>query len=268
LIRVACCFLGLVSAPAFAQIDPADEPIEIRMIANMGVMISQGESKVLIDALFTDVYDGRFRVPTPEDREAMIHGHGEFEGVDAALFTHLHGDHFNADEVTALLTANSEALIAVSQQSADAITSIGTVLNPERLSATGPWLGAHNAYYLEAESFGISPRSLFHMRDVENIGYAVNFGETTFLHLGDTNPEQADFSVWDDVDIDVVLYPIWFAQSEAGQAALSGRWGNARHIALHIPAHISREQAVEFLGTEDVMVEAGERITVMPGDHD
>lgn len=268
MIRVACCFLALLAAPASAQIAPADQPIEIRMIANMGVMISQGDSKVLIDALFTDVYDGRFRVPTPEDREAMINGSGEFAGVDMALFTHIHGDHFSAEETRALLSSNGELGVVLSNQSRDTLSGAGPGIAAERIWAVGPWEGLHNAFYLDHESFGVRPRNLFHMEAIENISFAVTFGETTFLHLGDTNPDRADISVWDDVDIDVVLYPIWFAQSEAGQAVLSGRWGDARHIALHIPAHISREQAVEFLGTEDVMVEAGERITIMPGDHD
>ena len=267
MIRIACCLIALLAAPVSAQSAPADQPIEIRMIANMGVMISQGETKVLIDALFTDVYDGRFRVPTPEDREAMISGTGEFEGVDAALFTHVHGDHFNADEALALLELNPDAEMVLSQQSLDAVTEVEAGHASDRLVGIDP-VDVYGRRVLEAESFVVDPRGLFHTDGIENISFAISFGETTFLHLGDTNPDRADFSVWDDIDIDVVLYPVWFAQSEAGLAVLAGRWADARHIALHIPAHISREQAVDFLGTEDVMVEAGERITIIPGDHD
>lgn len=251
--QIAIAAAGLVSltGPVFADTETA---VEIRMIANMGVLISHDEDKVLVDALFTDVYDGRFRVPSVEDRTAMIEGAGDFAGADVLLFTHLHGDHFNADEVLAV-----EADIPV----------IGTTQVAEALVArTGVQDLSEGGLTRVGERIELEARPMYHMPDMQNATYRISLGGLNILHLGDTNPDEADLNAWSDTEFDVVLYPIWWAQSEAGQAQLDGAWGEARRIALHIPAHVTREQAVAFLGEGNVLVDPGERITINLGIDD
>jgi len=64
-------------------------------VANMGVLVSSGDSKVLIDALF-DYPNNRFsRVPAPETLESIMKGEPPFDGVDLVLATHKDRDHFN-----------------------------------------------------------------------------------------------------------------------------------------------------------------------------
>ncbi|MFY0636569.1 MBL fold metallo-hydrolase [Maricaulis maris] len=255
--------LMAMAAPAVAQ---DVEPIEIRMIANMGVLISQGEKRVLIDALFTDVYDGRFRVPTEADRTAMMDGTGEFGRSTLFLFTHSHGDHFHGPSVmetfqrqnTGQLIGPHDVLVAANGGNEIIRTAL------ENLPVGGPF----SDWQRERNGFDMDSRLMFHADGIDNLTYALTFGETTLLHLGDTDPDRADLTVWDDMDIDVVMYPVWWAQSELGQAKLRGDWADARHIALHIPAHISREDAVAHFGEGHVLVDAGERITIDPGDHD
>jgi len=253
----------LAGAPVVAQ---DSTPIEIRMIANMGVLVTQGDRRVMIDALFTDVYDGRFRVPTAEDRAAIITGSGEFGPNTQMLFTHSHGDHFDAESVmqatahqgTGQLIGPHDVLVAASG---------GSEAVRQALEGT-PVGGPSSDWQREQNGFDLVSRPMFHIEGVDNLTYAMTFGSTTLLHLGDTNPDEADLSTWDDTDIDVVMYPVWWSQSDRGQAKLNGDWAGALHIALHIPAHISREQAVAHFGEGHVLVDAGERITVTPGDHD
>lgn len=230
-----------------ATTDTTPESVEIRLVANMGVLVSQGENKVLVDALFTDVYDGRFRVPSGNDREAMINGSGEFDGVDALLFTHEHGDHFNAEEAGLVLAANDALVLMAPDQVSRQLSASATEL-PDGLS--------------------VRAVPMFHMEGMDNHAFIIELGETSVLHLGDTNPEEADFTVLDGENIDVVLYPIWFVQSATGQAELNGRFAGSRHVAVHVPAHISSEQMAEYLGEGNSLVDPGDRIVVNPGNHD
>jgi len=71
------------------------EPLLLTYVANMGVLVSSGDSKVLIDALF-DYPNNRFsRVPAPETLESIMKGEPPFDGVDLVLATHKDRDHFN-----------------------------------------------------------------------------------------------------------------------------------------------------------------------------
>lgn len=246
MISVFAGVLALATTVSAVTDTPPDS-VEIRLVANMGVLVSQGENKVLVDALFTDVYQGRFRIPTADDREAMIDGSGEFESVDALLFTHEHGDHFNAEEAGLALAAN-EGLVLMAPDSVRA-----------QLSAPA----AHLPDGLEVRSV-----PMFHMEGLENHAFIIEMGDISVLHLGDTNPDGADFTALDGATVDVVLYPIWFAQSETGQAELNGRFTGARHIAVHVPAHITREQMGEYLGEGNSLVDPEDRIVINPGDHD
>ena len=71
------------------------EPLVFLHAANMGVLISLGDLKIMIDGLFTSTHPD-FRNPTPETLKSMINGEAPFDGVDLVLVTHKDQDHFNA----------------------------------------------------------------------------------------------------------------------------------------------------------------------------
>ena len=61
----------------------------------MGVLVSSGDTKVLIDALF-DKPNPDYRAPAPETLDKIMKGEAPFDGVDLVLVTHNHPDHFDA----------------------------------------------------------------------------------------------------------------------------------------------------------------------------
>jgi L-ascorbate metabolism protein UlaG (beta-lactamase superfamily) len=101
-------------------------PLTLTYVANMGVLVCSGETKVLIDALF-DKPNPDYRAPAPEVLEKIMTGAPPFDGVDLVLVTHNHPDHFDADLVVRyletfaepLLVAPADALEAMRQAAAD-----------------------------------------------------------------------------------------------------------------------------------------------------
>ncbi len=71
------------------------EPLQLTFVANAGVLVSAGDRKVLIDALF-DEANPEYRAPSPDDLDKIMKGAAPFDGVDLVLVTHNHPDHFNA----------------------------------------------------------------------------------------------------------------------------------------------------------------------------
>jgi ankyrin repeat protein/L-ascorbate metabolism protein UlaG (beta-lactamase superfamily) len=86
------------------------EPLQLVRIANSGVMLAAGETKVLIDALF-DSAPSDYRSPDPAVLDAMTKGRPPFDGIDLALVTHNHPDHFAAPLAARFLEANPGATL-------------------------------------------------------------------------------------------------------------------------------------------------------------
>jgi len=89
---------------ASQEADPAcrQEPLKLTFIANKGVLVSSGDKKVLIDALF-DKPNAEYRAPSPDVLDMIMKGEAPYDGVDLLLVTHNHPDHFDALQVTRYL---------------------------------------------------------------------------------------------------------------------------------------------------------------------
>ncbi|PIW31453.1 MAG: hypothetical protein COW29_01785 [Rhodobacterales bacterium CG15_BIG_FIL_POST_REV_8_21_14_020_59_13] len=248
----------LAATPAMASAD-----VTIRFIANEGVHISDGETGVLIDALTWNSYDGTYALPSDAARIAMIAGEAPYDDVVALLFTHIHGDHSDPDGGAEILNAQREMTLAASPQITEAVINGGIALGagaaerifPVELSAAepGPW--AHPRFDF------IEGGWLFHREGIDNITWHVEFGGISILHLGDTQPQMADFSVWEDTGFDVILYPYWFAQMEEGIAFLDSR-PDARAIAFHIPAAATPMTLRAGLGEREYLFGEGSEVVI------
>jgi len=99
---------GPPSIPAEAA---RKDPLKLTYVANAGVLVSSGETKALIDALF-DKPNPDYRAPTPEVLEGMLKGTAPYDGVDLVLVTHNHPDHFDAHLAVRYLEAMDGPFLA------------------------------------------------------------------------------------------------------------------------------------------------------------
>lgn len=61
-------------------------------MANEGLMVVHGDTKVIFDPLFRNDY-GQYLLLPPEMEAALFAGEAPFDGVDAIFISHHHGDH-------------------------------------------------------------------------------------------------------------------------------------------------------------------------------
>jgi L-ascorbate metabolism protein UlaG (beta-lactamase superfamily) len=86
------------------------EPLVLNFVANMGVLVSSGDSKILIDGLFNKP-NPVYRAPAPGTVESIMKGEAPFDGVDLVLVTHRHLDHFDAALAVRYMEVRSEPIL-------------------------------------------------------------------------------------------------------------------------------------------------------------
>ncbi len=260
-------FLIAVSAAAAGQ-----ETSTVRYLANEGVMIAHGDTKILFDPLFENSYELYQRVP-PSMRDAIFAGIAPYDGVDAVFISHFHGDHFSARDVLRLLQEREEIRLYAPAQ---AVTEMRKLASSE-IESIFDRVTIFDLEYGDAPVFVRTDGLLIeavHLphsgwptarTDVQNIAFRITLENTsTVLHLGDADARLVHFEqdeiFWDERRVDLAFPPYWFFRSADGREILED-WVRASHsIGIHVPAEFGEDASTipsELLG-EDLFTQPGE----------
>lgn len=230
---------ALSGASARAQAAPPQNGVVVTFLANEGVMLSSGTSKVLIDALFLK-YERGYAVPADSTQAALQNARAPFNTVDVILVTHRHGDHFHPAPVIAHLRANPRATLLTSQQVIDSLRghlTVGGAVTPRLMARTmAPGTRRREVVNgVTVELLGL-PHGGSRHRHVEHLGYVVELGGRRVLHVGDTDISEAAFAPFrlDTARIDVALLPSRMVLDDDGRRVIQ-RWIRPRQVvAFHV----------------------------------
>ena len=80
---------------------------------------------------------------------------------------------------------------------------------------------------------------------IQNLGYVVELDGKKFLHIGDADMTEENFSSLGLVEerVDVAFIPYWFLLSNAGRAIVQNQIRPKRVIAMHVPPAEAAEVA-------------------------
>jgi len=241
-------------------------------LANSGVMIARGETKILFDPFFRNDY-GQYDLVPAELEAALFAGETPWGGIDAIFVSHHHGDHFDPavvmdfmrrwpkvqlyapqQAVGALLAvdaANSDALLqrihslALQRDSAPAHLEIeGLIIEAVRI-AHGGWPGRH--------------------ADVENLVFRVTLDNAaTVMHLGDADAGSEHYephrSYWRERGTDLALVPVWLMLTDKGRFVLEEHIDADQEIGVHVYKNVADEpenRSAQFEGL-DIFTRPGE----------
>lgn len=217
-------------APLLAQ-------VEIRYLGNEGFLLSDGQHRVLIDALFGDGLKGYPTVPAKLRRQ-IESAQGDFAAIDLVLASHVHGDHFDAAAVAEHLRTNARAHFISTPQAIEALRASGI---PERRS-TALWPAVEApAIYGDGDSVTGPVVTAMHFHhgasEAQNLGLMIELGGLRILHLGDTSADLDDLEKmpFDGRRPDIVLLPYWILES-ASQRRMLDALGAEHWIVMHFPA--------------------------------
>ena len=262
-----CLLLAALSTTAGGQ-----EKSIVRYLANEGVMITHGDTRILFDPLFADSF-GQYQMVPQNVLDAIFAGAAPFDGVDAVFISHFHGDHFSASEVLRLLQVRREIQLYAPAQAVAEMRRIATTDDQEifdRITIFDLDYG-DAPVFVRQEGLLIEAVHVPHSgwptarTDVQNISFRVTLEDTsTVLHLGDADARLVHFEqdqiYWDERRIDLAFPPYWFFLSDDGREILESRINIRNSIGIHVPARFGDAPSSvpdELLG-DDLFTRPGE----------
>ena len=265
LLPCACALaFAIVTAeetPPVPAPEPAPKPLRVTYIGNEGFMIDAGEVKVLIDALYRTGVPGYVVIPE-EQRRRLETAQPPFDGVTLILASHSHPDHFDPGAVLEYLKASPKTVFLSTPQAIElmrALPGFGAVQG--RARAELPEEGKR----VRAERPGLVLKvlNLPHggEQEVENLGFILETGGVSILHVGDTSLALKDsqFSRIGQESIDLTFLPYWYL-TEGNRESLEVIVHGRRIVAMHLPPPSDPEGLLKAEGGFDKLAQDIERI--------
>lgn len=254
LLRLLLLILTIGTAFAKAP-ESTNSAASVQYLANEGLMVVHGETKVLFDPLFRNGYGQYQLLPKPME-EALFAAAPPFDGIDAVFISHHHGDHFSPADVLRLLKEQPGIRLYAPAQAVDglrAVAGAGDAAIFNRVESV------ELAYKDTPVSFRMEDLLIEAVRiphsgwpkgrvDVENISWRVTLNETTtVLHMGDADPNDVHFerdaAYWAKTQLDMAFPPYWFFNSTYGPGILENRLKPDHSVGVHVPVSIPTDPA-------------------------
>ena len=249
---LALIVLTILSAPSCAD----DEPVSrAHYLANAGVMIARGDTKILFDPFFRNDYGLYDRVPA-EMESALFDGAPPWDGIDAIFISHHHGDHFDPAIVMKFLQKWPTVELVAPQQAVTALLATDETPGASLLSRIhGISLERDSdAAQLQMEGLRIEAVRVAHggwpdrHAHVENIVFRVTLDDqTTVMHMGDADSGAEHYAphtaYWQGRKTNLALPPVWLFLTAQGRLVLK-EYVDADHaIGIHVDNSVPDDPA-------------------------
>ncbi len=257
------CVSAALSAPVHAH-PVADDPATAHFLANEAVLIEAGETKILFDPLFTNSYNTYPLIPA-EMKAAMMAGEAPFDGVDAVFVSHVHGDHFDAEEMNAYLARHGEVIVVAPLQARlEMQRAAGWSDAFDARLRIMPFVSQAQALSLADGAIEITAVHIPHAggpgrAHIQNMAYRVTLNDAaTVMHLGDATPEMPAYDSQADHfqarRTDRAFPPYWLISRWGGdtvRAQLNADEITGIHVPIRLPIEVTASR-------EDFFTQSGE----------
>lgn len=236
-VKVADRLLAGLCALALGGAVQAD--ITVTQLANAGVILSDGETRVMIDGMVVEPYAIYGGLPKTAVAD-LLDARGDFADIDIALVSHRHHEHNQPAFACDFLQASTSVVLYSSEQVIGLVREFCRrfVLSSPRVQTIDPQYG--QPHVIEQEGVRVTVFPLSHgtrkYARIQHYGHLVEIGGLTVLHVGDAAMDPAEFerAGLADVRLDVALIPIRFFEPGPGTALIERYLNAPLKIAVHI----------------------------------
>lgn len=185
----------------------SQKDLQITYIANEGFLISNGNTKVLIDGLFKSKY---YTSPSDSTIAKLINHNAPLDNINYFLVTHEHQDHYNEKLTSEFLQKNPGTKFISTLESCNKLYESG--FNGSNTICIYTDIGELKEIpEIKNENFSLSALRLKHgtSTDINNLVFIIRINDFNVMHMGDAfilqSKEHIDKINWDDYKIDVLF---------------------------------------------------------------
>lgn len=208
-------------------------------IANSGVLVQVGQSKVLIDGLYTDGR-GKFATPTDAQVDAMVNGKVPYNNLSLALVTHVHPEHMNPQKLAQMLFTQKSLKCVSTPQTID---SVKVVMDDFSVVEKRLLAFPTSRTWKTASLEGITIKAAYARHPgkanakIMDVIFLLTMGDKKVLHLGDAdmNPDRFDELNLHYEEVDVAFVPFWYMSSFYGAELVKKYVKADKIVAVHFP---------------------------------
>lgn len=250
-VRHLALFATLTCISALLSTSASGHSATAHYLANEGVMVEVGDTKVVFDPLFDNSY-GQFEMLPEPMQAALLAGEPPYDNLKAVFVSHSHEDHFSPEDMVSLLQHHKTLELFAPTQAVDDLKAASnfdeTLLNrvhgierskvPHRFVLDEVIIDAHTI-----------PHSGWpdKMTDVHNLVFRVSVAEATVVHLGDADTKDLHFEPqaehWREKTIHMAFPPYWYLYSENGKKVLKERLRPNQVVGIHVPEAMPDNEA-------------------------
>ena len=253
----ACRVLALFAFAWLSTASHAESATTLRAqyLANAGVMIARGDTKILFDPFFRNDY-GQYELVPTEMEAAIFAGSPPWDGIDAIFISHQHDDHFDPAIVMQYLLQWPEVRLYAPQQAVDSLLGLNKAASKSVLdrvhgvpldSGNEPARVEMDGLHIEAVYIAHGGWPLRHT-EVDNLVFRVTLDNSvTVLHLGDADAAEELYarheSFWRERKTRVALLPVWLMLTDKGRYSLQTFVDAEHEIGVHVYKRVADKPA-------------------------
>lgn len=204
-------FLCLLSVVLVSNINCQNnnyqKDLQITYIANEGFLISNGNTKILIDGLFKSKH---YTCPSDSLISKIIENKAPVDNINYFLVTHDHQDHFSEKLTSEFLQKNPKTKFISTLESCNKLFEPG--FNGSNTICIYTDIGEPKEITeVKNENFSLSAFRLKHgtSTDINNLAFIIRINDFNIMHMGDAftlqNQEYLEKINWDNFKIDVLF---------------------------------------------------------------
>lgn len=213
-------------------------PMEVVYIANAGLFISCGKSKILIDGLFRDGF-GMYSVPEKDVLESMLKGEPPYNNVDLLLFTFKQAAHFDPHLTETYLVKNPKTVFLGPRQVGLDLELFGSQfpkIEHQVITITPP---LNSLAEVTIKGIKVKILRLNYGGDFQNLGYITKFEGKTLCFMGDAVMKNNEDTIkklgLSQAGIDILFITYWDFLNGEARAIIHQHIQPKNIVVMHIP---------------------------------